>query len=145
MADLIVQMFRWYRQCTALFMLGLIGYLSYDFYKITLIEDFDYSYFLKGIDLVPIVPIAAALIGINVLVMFIFSPRGSTLWVTIFSLLWNGSLWFQTEFLPKLNESSVMTGFNNLLKHSLFFSGIWIVVCFILEWKSRYRMGWEFY
>lgn len=102
-------------------------------------------YILKGVDIVPVAPVVVALVGINVLMMFLFSPRGSTLWVTIFSLLWNSCVWFQTQFVSKLTVLPGITVSDTILTCSLWITGIWIVVCFILEWKSRYRMGWEFY
>ena len=141
----MVQAFRWYRRCTAILMLILISYFSYEFYKGMQNTEQLNHYILKGVDIVPIAPVVVALVGINVLMMFLFSPRGSTLWVTIFSLLWNSYVWFQTQFVSKLTVLPGITVSDTILTCSLWITGIWIVVCFILEWKSRYRMGWEFY
>lgn len=145
MVDWMVGAFRWYRRGVTILMLIIVSYLSYDFYKGVQDTNSIHQYWIKDVNVVPVVSVLIALIGANVLLMFLFSPRGSTLWLTVFSLLWNGYVWFQVIFIPRLNEEIQQVGMNAWFKWSLIITGGLILSCFVLEWKSRYRMGWEFY
>ena len=140
MAIFITKLFRFFRGGLAIGMGILILYCWCAFLTSVKEGSMIMTYQVGETNVLPFIHMGVTLVLFNVVVMFLFSPKGSTVCLALFTLIWNSYLWFQvyetTWLSPELFESAQLLCLD-ILQINCLVSLILVLSCGLLELNSR--------
>lgn len=148
MADFIVKLFKIFRQLIGLSMCLLIVYSFCGFLDSVSASGSSVVYMKGDVNIIPIIHIAVTMIVFNLLVLFLFGPKGSTLCTLVLAGIWNTYVWMQVCIIETVGNEGLKSIYKwdqQMLETSIAISAIIIIFCLLLEYKSRIRMGWKYY
>ena len=148
MADFIVKLFKIFRQLIGLSMCLLIVYSFCGFLDSVSASGSSVVYMKGDVNIVPIIHVAVSMIVFNLLVLFLFGPKGTTLCAIMLAGIWNTYVWMQVCIIEVVGSEGLKLIYKwdqQMLKTSLIVSAVVLVCCLLLEYKSRIRMGWKYY